>query len=137
LFVIQLEFNRVFLFSSGEVPSPATKHQIERLSSYLEIQMAKGSGGRKLDLQCRLGDLELNNSEFKRCKSSATKLTQQHSKNVLINHSMMLFLEETIGFQVDSNNMLSLDVHGKHSGDYEHIYFPSPKLDVKSTIATK
>ncbi|KAI8349150.1 hypothetical protein B0O80DRAFT_170740 [Mortierella sp. GBAus27b] len=70
---------------SSEVPSRATKHQIERLSSDLEIELAKGYGG-------RLGDLELD--------------------NVLIKHSMMLYLEEMIGFQADSNDMLSLDVHG-------------------------
>ncbi|KAF9353999.1 hypothetical protein BGX34_011256 [Mortierella sp. NVP85] len=84
---------------SGEIPSRATKHQSVNLGLDLGIELSKRSGGRKLDLQCRVGDqeLEISNSEFKRCFSAPSKLDEQYPKNVLINHAMMLYLSEAIG----------------------------------------
>ncbi|KAF9950313.1 hypothetical protein BGZ65_006710, partial [Modicella reniformis] len=84
------------------MPCRATKHQSNSLGMNL-----KSLRGKRLDLQCRAGEmeLELNNSEFKRCFSTPSKLNQQYSKNVLINHSMILHLKEMINFLVDVLDM--------------------------------
>ncbi|KAG0004335.1 GATS protein-like 3 [Modicella reniformis] len=95
----------------GELPSRATKHQSAYLGLELDIEMSKGSGGKRLDLQCRAGNMELNNCEFKRCDTAQGKLEQQFPKNVLINHSMMLYLKEKIGFPLDKYELQALDVH--------------------------
>ncbi|KAK3821012.1 MAG: hypothetical protein J3Q66DRAFT_398083 [Benniella sp.] len=98
----------------GEIPSRATKHQSTCLGLELNIEMSKGSGGKRLDLQCRAEDLEVNNSEFKRCGATQGKLEQQLPKNLLINHSMMLYLKEKIDFPLDEYELQALDVHVTH-----------------------
>ncbi|KAK3821015.1 MAG: hypothetical protein J3Q66DRAFT_398086 [Benniella sp.] len=101
-------------FLSGEIPSSTTKHQSTCLGLDLDIEISKGSSGKRLDLQCRAGDLEVNNSEFKRCGTTQGKLEQQLPKNLLINHSMMLYLKEKVDFQLGEYELQALDVHVTH-----------------------
>ncbi|KAF9349138.1 hypothetical protein BGX34_002015, partial [Mortierella sp. NVP85] len=103
--------NETLELLSGELPSTATKHQSISLGLDLNIEMSKGSGGKRLDLQCRAGELEVNNSEFKRCGTKSWKLDQQLPKNILINHSMMLYLKEKIDFPLEEYELQALDVH--------------------------
>jgi hypothetical protein len=107
--------DHIFLFLSGELPCNATKYQSSFLGIELNTEISKGSGGKRLDLQCRVGDLELNNSEFKRCGTTPAKLEQQFPKNVLISHSMMLYLKDVIDFPLDNCELQALDVHGTYS----------------------
>ena len=96
------------------MPSRATKYQNDILGSELNIDMANGAGARKLDLQCRTGsELEVNNSEFKRCFTTRTELDKQLRKNITICHSMMLYLKEKIALPLETYEVQALDVHGK------------------------
>ncbi|KAF9362208.1 hypothetical protein BGX34_006614 [Mortierella sp. NVP85] len=86
----------------GEIPCRATKYQSANIGLGLNIETSKASGGKKLDLQCRgVEELEINNSEAKRCSPSDSTVDQLLQKNLLINHSIMLYLQETIGLQLD------------------------------------
>ncbi|KAF9405069.1 hypothetical protein BGZ76_006697, partial [Entomortierella beljakovae] len=68
--------------------------------------------GRKLDLQCRSEELELNNSEFKANGRSKEQVELQYRKNLRVNQSMMLYLKHHIGFELEDLEVLALDVHG-------------------------
>ena len=107
--------NQVIELPSGEIPCRATKHQSTNLGLGLNMEMSKGSGGKRLDLQCRgVEKLEINNSEFKRSSTSGSQVDQQLQKNVLINHSMVLYLKEEIGLPLDQHEVQALNVHGKN-----------------------
>ncbi|KAF9960866.1 hypothetical protein BGZ65_011610 [Modicella reniformis] len=130
----QLVIDIVIELPSGEIPSRATKHQSTNLGLGLNIEMSKGSGGKRLDLQCRGVDkLELNNSEFKRSSTSDTQVDQQLQKNVLINHSMVLYLKEEIGLPLDQHEVHALNVHGKSFDTYIHTQLSAPIIDVNAT----
>ncbi|KAK3807063.1 MAG: hypothetical protein J3Q66DRAFT_374923 [Benniella sp.] len=69
-YVLSLFSKRRVNFISGEIPSRATKRQTACLGEDMNIDISKGSGGKRLDLQCRVGKLDISNSEFKRCDPS-------------------------------------------------------------------
>ncbi|KAF9950451.1 hypothetical protein BGZ65_006605, partial [Modicella reniformis] len=108
--VLYLFSERELELISGELPSRATRHQSKGLGLDLNIEISNRSGGKRLDLQCRVNELELNNSEFKRCDAPQSKMDHQLRKNILINHAMMLYLKETIDFPLEMNNLQALDV---------------------------
>ncbi|KAG0199701.1 hypothetical protein BGX31_004241, partial [Mortierella sp. GBA43] len=97
----------------GELISRATKLQSSLLLNTDIRQDGAKASGKKLDLQCRAGsdDLEIDNSEFKRCSTSPSKLDPQYPKNLLINHAMLLYLKDNIGLDVNTHHILFLDVH--------------------------
>ncbi|KAF9344085.1 hypothetical protein BGX34_006006, partial [Mortierella sp. NVP85] len=96
---------------AGELPSRATKYQSTCLGTDLSMEVSKSSGGRRLDLQCRVGDLEINNSEFKRCESAKGRREEQLPKNLLINHAMILYLRDHVGLSPEEYELQALDVH--------------------------
>ncbi|KAG0212759.1 hypothetical protein BGX31_001429, partial [Mortierella sp. GBA43] len=87
-------------------------HQVSTIELVPDHDFSKGSGAKRLDLQCRVDDLEINNSEFKRCDPNVTKLEQQFPKNVLINHAIMLYLNDHIGLPLEDIEIQALDVNG-------------------------
>ncbi|KAK3807271.1 MAG: hypothetical protein J3Q66DRAFT_418302 [Benniella sp.] len=55
--VIYFLSNQALELESGEMPSRATKYQSTCLGTDLNMGVSKSSGGRRLDLRCRVGDL--------------------------------------------------------------------------------
>ncbi|KAF9178095.1 hypothetical protein BGZ51_007754 [Haplosporangium sp. Z 767] len=100
---------------SGELTSKATKWQ--RMLLKLECKIGTGAAtyGRKVDLQCRMGTWELNNSEFKTSSASDIQAAVQYRKNLRINQAMMLYLQEKIAMPLADLEVLALDVRG-HRG---------------------
>ncbi|KAF8923208.1 hypothetical protein BGZ58_003237, partial [Dissophora ornata] len=112
-FVLSCFTDHALNFETGELVSKASKHRCEILGEELNTDTTTSAYGKKVDLQLRVEDeLELNNSEYKRCSTSQQKLDLQFRKNILINHSMMLYLEEMIGWSWDDFHLLAMDVHG-------------------------
>ncbi|KAF9163992.1 hypothetical protein BGX20_001120, partial [Mortierella sp. AD010] len=87
--VIYYLSNQSLELISGEIPCRATKYQTSSVGLGLDLDFSKSTGGKRPDLQCRLGDLELNNCEFKRCDANSSKLEQQFPKNILIRDSKL------------------------------------------------
>ncbi|KAG0256162.1 hypothetical protein BG011_004719 [Mortierella polycephala] len=77
---------------SGELASQATRWQRLLMQSEYDIESRAAVYGRKVDLQCRVGDWELNNSEFKASSTSKEQVEVQYRKNIRINQAMILFL---------------------------------------------
>src|SRR5689334_20714733 len=77
------------------------------------LDLGEARYGRKLDLQCRCGCLELNNSEFKSTEASPSQVDIQYRKNLRINQAMALYLHHHIGMPLKGFKSLALDVHGK------------------------
>lgn len=78
-----------------------------------DVDAGSATYGRKLDLQCRAEEHELNNSEFKVDGASEQQVEVQYRKNLRVNQAMMLYLKEQIGMPLEDSNVLALDVHGK------------------------
>ncbi|KAF9155567.1 hypothetical protein BGX21_004778, partial [Mortierella sp. AD011] len=97
---------------SGELTSKATKWQQTILRKELDIDSGSAAYGRKLDLQCHIDGLELNNSEFKTGARSQEQVEIQYRKNLRVNQAMMLYLQDQIGFRLEDLEVLTLDVHG-------------------------
>jgi hypothetical protein len=98
---------------SGELISRASKYQCEILGGEFN-NTTTSAYGKKVDMQLRVEDeIELNNSEFKRCLTNEQRLELQFRKNLLINHSMMLWLEEKLEWNWDGFPLQAMDVHGK------------------------
>ncbi|KAF9898593.1 hypothetical protein EC991_010820, partial [Linnemannia zychae] len=97
---------------SGELASKATKWQRMLLQQELNHDSGSAAYGRKLDLQCRSEELELNNSEFKVDGRSKEQVELQYRKNLRVNQAMMLYLRQQIGMRLEDLEVLALDVHG-------------------------
>ncbi|OAQ28744.1 hypothetical protein K457DRAFT_545563 [Linnemannia elongata AG-77] len=90
-----------------------------------DVDAGSATYGRKLDLQCRAEEHELNNSEFKVDGASEQQVEVQYRKNLRVNQAMMLYLKEQIGMSLEDLDVLALDVHGlsavlfalKYNGD--------------------
>lgn len=67
------------------------------------------------------------------CSTTDSQLDQQYHKDLLINHSMMLYLKEKIGFQVEQYELQALHVHGKCSDFHIHIQHSAPMVDANAT----
>ncbi|KAF9083059.1 hypothetical protein BGX27_004271, partial [Mortierella sp. AM989] len=78
----------------------------------LDHEPGTATYGRKLDLQCRVDDLELNNSEFKTHGTPMEQVKIQYRKNLRINQAMMLYLKEKVGIRLEDLEVLALDVQG-------------------------
>lgn len=78
-----------------------------------DVDAGSATYGRKLDLQCRAEEHELNNSEFKVDGASEQQVEVQYRKNLRVNQAMMLYLKEQIGMSLEDLDVLALDVHGK------------------------
>ncbi|KAF8984441.1 hypothetical protein BGZ46_007996 [Entomortierella lignicola] len=106
---------------SGDLTSKATRWQ--RLLMKQEYDMDPGLAmyGRKLDLQCRVGELELNNSEFKADTVPPSQVEIQYRKNLRINQAMMLYLKEQIDMPLQDLDMLALDVHEDQVLNHEEL----------------
>ncbi|ORZ08257.1 hypothetical protein BCR41DRAFT_373293 [Lobosporangium transversale] len=109
----QIKTSSMRFKQNTELISKASKYQNEILGGELSLDASTSVYGRKVDLQLRItDDIELNNSEFKR-------------KNLLINHSMMLNLEEKVGWSWEDNRLLAMDVNGTFSGSQTCFYVMS------------
>ncbi|KAI1306264.1 hypothetical protein EDD11_004818 [Mortierella claussenii] len=97
---------------SGELTSRATQWQRLLLKQEYNIDAGTATYGRKVDLQCRIDELELNNSEFKVDMISSQQVGIQYRKNLRINQAMMLFLKKKVGLPLEDLEVLALDVHG-------------------------
>lgn len=82
-----------------------------------DVDAGSATYGRKLDLQCRAEEYELNNSEFKVEGASEQQVEVQYQKNLRVNQAMMLYLKEQIGMPLEDLDVLALDVHGKRHDD--------------------
>ncbi|KAI8600496.1 hypothetical protein EDD21DRAFT_377036 [Dissophora ornata] len=110
---------------SGELTSKATKWQRLLMEKEYDVDSGLATCGRKLDLQCRVGELELNNSEFKADAIPTSQVEIQYRKNLRVNQAMMLHIKEKIDMPLHDLDVLGLDVHGlsavmfslKYSGD--------------------
>jgi len=99
--------------NSGERTSKATKWQRLLLQEEFALDVGEARYGRKLDLQCRCGIFELNNSEFKSAEASSCQIDTQYRKNLRVNQAMALYLHDQIGMPLEGFSLLALDVHGK------------------------
>ncbi|KAF9371739.1 hypothetical protein BGX21_005019 [Mortierella sp. AD011] len=111
-YVINALAGHTLSLRSGELASKATKWQRLLLQQELDHDSGTATYGRKLDLQCRSEELELNNSEFKANGRSKEQVELQYRKNLRINQSMMLYLKHHIGIGLEDLEVLALDVHG-------------------------
>ncbi|KAF9405237.1 hypothetical protein BGZ76_006631 [Entomortierella beljakovae] len=111
-YVINALAGHTLTLRSGELTSKATKWQRLLLQQELDHDTGTATYGRKLDLQCRSEELELNNSEFKASGRSKEQVDLQYRKNLRINQAMMLYLRQNIGMQLEDLEVLALDVHG-------------------------
>ncbi|KAF9314422.1 hypothetical protein BG003_004189 [Podila horticola] len=110
---------------SGELTSKATRWQRLLMQQEYDVDAGSATYGRKLDLQCRAEEYELNNSEFKVEGASEQQVEVQYQKNLRVNQAMMLYLKEQIGMPLEDLDVLALDVHGlsavlfalKYNGD--------------------
>ncbi|KAG0059077.1 hypothetical protein BGZ89_000718 [Linnemannia elongata] len=110
---------------SGELTSKATRWQRLLMQQEYDVDAGSATYGRKLDLQCRAEEHELNNSEFKVDGASEQQVEVQYRKNLRVNQAMMLYLKEQIGMSLEDLDVLALDVHGlsavlfalKYNGD--------------------
>lgn len=84
-----------------------------------DVDAGSATYGRKLDLQCRAEEHELNNSEFKVDGASEQQVEVQYRKNLRVNQAMMLYLKEQIGMPLEESNVLALDVHGRRRDNSE------------------
>ncbi|KAF8923985.1 hypothetical protein BGZ58_002313 [Dissophora ornata] len=98
---------------SGELTSKATKWQRLLMEKEYDVDSGLATCGRKLDLQCRVGELELNNSEFKADAIPTSQVEIQYRKNLRVNQAMMLHIKEKIDMPLHDLDVLGLDVHGK------------------------
>ncbi|KAF9150700.1 hypothetical protein BGX20_005611, partial [Mortierella sp. AD010] len=97
---------------SGELTSKATRWQRLLMKQEYDMDPGQATYGRKLDLQCRVGELELNNSEFKADTIPPSQVEVQYRKNLRVNQAMMLYLKEQIDMPLQDLDVLALDVHG-------------------------
>ncbi|KAF9274896.1 hypothetical protein BGZ68_000271 [Mortierella alpina] len=97
---------------SGELTSKATRWQRLLMQQEYDVDAGSATYGRKLDLQCRAEEYELNNSEFKVDGASDQQVEVQYRKNLRVNQAMMLYLKEQIGMSLEELDVLALDVHG-------------------------
>ncbi|KAG0286665.1 hypothetical protein BGZ97_007348 [Linnemannia gamsii] len=97
---------------SGELTSKATRWQRLLMQQEYDVDTGSATHGRKLDLQCRVDEHELNNSEFKVDGVSEQQVEVQYRKNLRVNQAMMLYLKEQIGMPLEDLDVLALDVHG-------------------------
>ncbi|KAF9993352.1 hypothetical protein BGZ80_005332 [Entomortierella chlamydospora] len=97
---------------SGELTSKATRWQRLLMKQEYDMDPGLATYGRKLDLQCRVGELELNNSEFKADTIPPSQVEIQYRKNLRVNQAMMLYLKEQIDMPLQDLDVLALDVHG-------------------------
>ncbi|KAG0290191.1 hypothetical protein BGZ96_006342 [Linnemannia gamsii] len=110
---------------SGELTSKATRWQRLLMQQEYDVDAGSATYGRKLDLQCRAEEHELNNSEFKVDSASEQQVEVQYRKNLRVNQAMMLYLKDQIGMSLKDLDVLALDVHGlsavlfalKYNGD--------------------
>ncbi|KAF9327278.1 hypothetical protein BG006_009394 [Podila minutissima] len=97
---------------SGELTSKATRWQRLLMQQEYDVDAGSATYGRKLDLQCRAEEHELNNSEFKVDSASEQQVEVQYRKNLRVNQAMMLYLKDQIGMPLEDSDILALDVHG-------------------------
>ncbi|KAF8926146.1 hypothetical protein BGZ47_002888 [Haplosporangium gracile] len=97
---------------SGELTSKATRWQRLLMQQEYDVEAGSATYGRKLDLQCRAEEHELNNSEFKVDSASEQQVEVQYRKNLRVNQAMMLYLKDQIGLPLEDSDVLALDVHG-------------------------
>ncbi|KAF9979442.1 hypothetical protein BGZ65_006571, partial [Modicella reniformis] len=97
---------------SGELTSKATRWQQLLMQQEYDLDAGSATYGRKLDLQCRHNDVEINNSEFKVDHASDLQVEVQYRKNLRVNQAMMLYLNEQINMSLEDMEVLALDVHG-------------------------
>ncbi|KAF9953283.1 hypothetical protein BGZ72_005527 [Mortierella alpina] len=98
--------------SWGELTSKATRWQRLRMQQEYDVDAGSATYGRKLDLQCRVGEYELNNSEFKVESSSEDQVEVRYRRNLRINQAMMPYLKHQISMPLEELDVLALDVHG-------------------------
>ncbi|KAF9993487.1 hypothetical protein BGZ79_001820 [Entomortierella chlamydospora] len=110
-----LSGNRLEL-RTGELTSKATAWQRKLLQTEFNLEPGTANYGRKLDMQCRSGNHELNNSEFKASHIPDAQVELQYRKNIRINQSMMLYLQQTIGMPLNDLQVLGLDIHESPAG---------------------
>ncbi|KFH73935.1 hypothetical protein MVEG_01148 [Podila verticillata NRRL 6337] len=96
---------------SGELTSKATRWQRLLMQQEYNVDAGSATYGRKLDLQCRAEEHEINNSEFKVDGASEQQVEVQYRKNLRVNQAMMLYLKEQIGMPLKDLDVLALDVH--------------------------
>ncbi|KAF9579124.1 hypothetical protein BGW38_004754 [Lunasporangiospora selenospora] len=105
-----------------------------------ELQHNSGAAtyGRKLDLQCRSDDPELENSEFKVSGASLEQNEAQYQKNLRVNQAMMLYLREQDGYlSLEDMEILALDVHEALDAllvNMEYLVDMTEKVDEQSIL---
>ncbi|KAF9993577.1 hypothetical protein BGZ79_001738, partial [Entomortierella chlamydospora] len=77
-----------------------------------DIDLGTATYGRKLDLQCRADLWEINNSEFKAHSTATSQVDIQYRKNLRVNQSMALYLNNQLKIPLIELEMLGLDIHG-------------------------
>jgi len=111
VFYVLIAFD-FLICNSGELASKATRWQRILIQEFA-LDLGEARYGRKLDLQCRCGRLEPNNSEFKSAETRPSQVDVQYRKNLRINQAMALYLNHHIGMPLEDFKSLALDVHGK------------------------
>ncbi|KAF9387789.1 hypothetical protein BGX21_000471 [Mortierella sp. AD011] len=114
---------------SGELTSKATRWQRLLMKQEYDMDPGQATYGRKLDLQCRVGELELNNSEFKADTIPPSQVEVQYRKNLRVNQAMMLYLKEQIDMPLQDLDVLALDVHEDQELNHEEL----AKVDIPRT----